>query len=510
MSTRTVREYLRVSKDARVTGRSPDQQHTENVRAIIEQGWALHPAPAYRDTNRSASRYAKLVREDFKRLIEDLETGNFGADVLAIWESSRGSRRVGEWVDLVDLCRQRNVLIWVTTHGRAYDPNRSRDRRSLLEDAVDAEYESDKISERRKRSARASAAEGRPHGKNIYGYRRVYDEGTRDLLRVEPRPEQARVVIEAAHRVLAREPFYAIAKDFNERGIPTRRAKRNPPFENEAWTPSTVKQMLRLPAYAGKRDYCGSIVGDAMWPALIPFEQWQQLQAIMDAPSRKGPRDHMGRYLLSGIALCGVCGAPLKSQKHTYIPRRANADGAPQPRHTYRSYICPGIPGVRRPAGTPNWHAGMRMNLLDEIVIDQLLQHVRDSTIPSHHEGTDEKAWAMRLDLLKEIAEHEHYLDTVRAQAAAARRFELALDQQTRVQPFIDAARRKIADLTTPNPLVRALSDAPDSRQAWDALELPEQRRLVRGIMTPVLQRIKPSERGSNRPVPDRVEIIWR
>lgn len=510
MATMTVREYLRVSKDARGTGRSPDQQHAENLRAVAEQGWVSHAAPPYRDTDRSASRYAKRLREDFRRLIEDLESGNFGADVLAIWESSRGSRRVGEWVDLVDLCRQRNVLIWVTTHGRAYDPNRSRDRRSLLEDAVDAEYESDKISERRKRSARAAATEGRPHGKNIYGYRRVYDEETRDLLRVEPRPEQARVVVEAAHRVLAREPFYSIAKDFNARGIPTRRAKRNPPRENEAWTPSTVKQMLRLPAYAGKRDYCGSIVGDAMWPALIPFEQWQQLQAIVGAPSRKGPRDHTARYLLSGIALCGVCGAPLKSQKHTYIPRRMSADGGPQPRRTYRSYVCPGIPGIRRPDGVPSWHAGMRMNLLDDIVVAQLLQHVRDTTIPAEAAGADEKTWAMRMDLLEEIAAHESYLDSVRAQAAAARRFELALDQQARVQPFIDAARRKIADLMTPNPLVRVLSDAPDSRQAWDALELPEQRRLVRTTMTPVLHRIRDAERGHSDPIPQRVEVIWR
>jgi hypothetical protein len=150
------------------------------------------------------------------------------------------------------------------------------------------------------------------------------------------------------------------------------------------------------------------------------------------------------------------------------------------------------------------------MELLDEIVIDHLIRHVRDATISAHGDGVNEEAWAMRMDLLDEIAAHESYLDSVRAQAAAARRFELALDQQARVQPFIDAARRKIADLMTPNPLVRTLSDAPDSRQAWDALELQEQRRLVRAIMTPVLQRIKPSERGSHRPVPDRVEIIWR
>jgi site-specific DNA recombinase len=40
-------------------------------------------------------------------LIADLEQDRFGAQVLMIWESSRGSRRVGEWVRLLELCEQR-------------------------------------------------------------------------------------------------------------------------------------------------------------------------------------------------------------------------------------------------------------------------------------------------------------------------------------------------------------------------------------------------------------------
>ncbi|ONK25217.1 hypothetical protein BLX87_00960 [Bacillus sp. VT-16-64] len=136
------------------------------------------------------------------------------------------SRRVGEWVDLIDLCKEREVRIWVTTHGRLYDPANARDRRTLLEDAVDAEYESDKTSERIRRNVRAAAEAGRPHGKNVYGYQRVYDGKTRELLRVDEHLEQAAIVREAARRVLAGESFYAIAKDFNLRGIPPRRPTR--------------------------------------------------------------------------------------------------------------------------------------------------------------------------------------------------------------------------------------------------------------------------------------------
>lgn len=98
MSPKIVREYLRGSKDTQQSGRSPDQQHAENAAAIERQGWSLHPSPPYGATDRSASRYATRAREDFKRLVGDLESDDFDADILAMWESSRGSRRVGEWV----------------------------------------------------------------------------------------------------------------------------------------------------------------------------------------------------------------------------------------------------------------------------------------------------------------------------------------------------------------------------------------------------------------------------
>ena len=142
-----IREYLRVSKDRSSRGKSPDQQHDENVAALMNRGWDIHPEP-YRDNDRSASRYSKQAREGFAKLMSDLEEDAFGAGALGLWESSRGSRRTGEWVDLIELCEERGIRIWVTTHGRLYDPANARDRRTLLEDAVDSEYESAKTSKR--------------------------------------------------------------------------------------------------------------------------------------------------------------------------------------------------------------------------------------------------------------------------------------------------------------------------------------------------------------------------
>ncbi len=87
----------------------------------------------------------------------DLESDTFGADVLVLWESSRGSRKVGEWVTLIDWCEMRGVKIFVTTHERTYDPANGRDRRTLIEDATDSEYESYKVHKRVARTAASQA-----------------------------------------------------------------------------------------------------------------------------------------------------------------------------------------------------------------------------------------------------------------------------------------------------------------------------------------------------------------
>jgi DNA invertase Pin-like site-specific DNA recombinase len=125
--------------------RSIEEQHNENQQAADDCGVIL--GEPYEDKSISASRYSRKAREGFPRLLADLEHGRFRADELWLWESSRGSRRVGEWVTLIELCEQRQVKIRVTTHNRTYDP--SNGRSSLAAGGCGGfEYESGKISAR--------------------------------------------------------------------------------------------------------------------------------------------------------------------------------------------------------------------------------------------------------------------------------------------------------------------------------------------------------------------------
>ncbi len=315
-----VREYLRVSDDKGGGLGSPAEQHNENAEHAIRNGWKLGEPYAEREAI-SASRYSDKGRDEFGRLLADLAAGQFLARILILWESSRGSRMVGEWVDLIEACEVAGVLIYVTTHSRLYDPADPRDRRTLLEDAVDSEYESAKTRKRVLRSTAARAARGEPHGRVPYGYQRAYDPITRRLIRQEKHLGEAPNVEELFARLHAGDTFKAITADWATRRILTRGSKACPP---RPFRHTDLLKMARNPAYAGLRvrtpkgakrapgDLDGAV--EAKWPALVDAEAFHAVQAALADPSRRTSRDGRARHLLGMIARCGACGGPLTAR----------------------------------------------------------------------------------------------------------------------------------------------------------------------------------------------------
>lgn len=502
-----VREYLRVSQDRSGIGKSPVQQHDEMAVECDRRRWRLHPVP-YRDDNRSASRYARKPREAFLELMDDLRADAFDADALGIWESSRGSRRTSEWLELIDLCMERGVLIWVLTHGRVYDPANARDRRSLREDASDAEYESDKTSERLKRDVRANAEKGRPHGKQIYGYRRIYDSETRNLIEVVPHPEQAPIVIEAARRVLAGETFYMIAKDFNRRDLAPRRKAYRATRKNLGWTSVAIKQMLSTPAYAALRQHRGEIIGPAMWPALIEPQTWRKLQTVMNPPHRKRSNTWPAKHLLTGIAACGECGANVRVGKQNAGKRRPNKKtGASHPRNHYNTYVCVGAPG------RTGFHVAMKESHLDAIVVDLVLARIERPDFLARIGQRDQDADAERDGLLREIEQHREWLGQVAAEAERRRDIGYLSRQEDLVLPKIEAAEARLGFLSGADPVILDLARSGRVREIWseheEAGDIDWCRHVVRSVVTPRLHRSR-RPRGSKGLEPERVVPDWR
>lgn len=482
-----------MSKDRGKQGKSPAQQHEENARAVADHGWELHPEP-YQDVDKGASRYSRVKRDGYARLVEDIEGGHFGADVLVLWESSRGSRRVGEWATLIDLCADAGINIFVTVNDHLYDTSNGHDRQTLQTDAVASEYETAKSSTRILRAVNANAREGRPHGKNLYGYQRIYEQGPGgpQLASVEPDPVTGPIVREVAARALQGETYYGIARDLNVRGVPPRRPVRHEYNQSRGWTGSMLKQMLSRPAYAGLREHNGEIVGDAVWPALIPEEDWRKLQV----KRATAPPERDVKRLLVGLAECSGCGGRLRSG------RQSAGRGKDGQARRYSTYICAGYasptPGTK--------HVSIKQEHLDLIVSEAVIARLSRpdflTAAQSFDGGVDEE----RARLSEQIKADKEYLDEVRQKAAEAGMFDLVIDQERRVRPRIEANEQRLRALSGHSEDVLALAEEGDVRAAWERLDVNRQRTVIRELLVPV---VKPAQRGQKGLQPDRVEVRW-
>lgn len=539
------REYLRVSKSDgdRYTdhSKSTDEQTAENQVAIARQGWKRHPSPIT-EPDVSASRFSKVLREKFWNMLAEIESGQFGADILVLWESSRGSRRVGEWEDLIDACAAQRIQIWVTTHNRIYDLRNNRDRKTMLEDAVDSDYESGKTSERLRRAMRANAEAGRVHGKNLYGYRRIkeYDEAKRKEVLVEiiEDPKQAPIVKEAVRRVIAGESYHQIAKSFNEREIPIRRVAYKEHNQMKGWTSVSIKQMIEMPAYRGIRQHTRDGVTElldvkTMWPALISPEEWAALEARFAHDKQKWPNSRSDeiKHMLTGVARCGVCGSIVRVGKQNEGPREPvfDSDGKPvlypkghryegkqmkKAAGVYFTYMCQGAPG------RTGFHVAMKEEHLDQAITELVLARLERPDFLATAGQKDGDVDAERQAILDEIKGYQEWLEQVRERATRERKLDLLFDQQERTEPLIRDAQRRLEALVKVDPVVVDMVKAGDIRKRWKRLSIAERRHIISAVVTPVINTVpvKPkgekwegnNYRGAKGINTERLELIWK
>lgn len=466
----TGREYLRVSLDRSGRARSVDEQHADNARDAEREGIIL--GEAYRDNSRSASRYARQARDDFDRLMSDLGTGAFGAELLVLWESSRGSRKVGEWVELIEACERRRVRIRVTTHGRTYDPANIRDRRSLLEDAVDSEYESGKVSTRARRTAAANFAQGKPHGYAPYGYRRRYDERSRAYIAQELHPDEAPVVAELFSRLLAGHSLRSIATDFATRGIEKR--------SGGAFSAQHLRSLALNPSYAALRVHVpkqdtmssgrvlraalseGSQVTEGAWPAVVSKEDFLAVRERLTDPTRVTSRPGRGKHLLSMIARCAECDGPLSAAY------RASA----------RQYVCHRASCVRIDADD-----------LDTLATDLMIEYLSRPDVYDGIQAAGEPGGehaSERAAVRDEIAEIRARLgELADAVAAGGISVSLAARSEPQLLARLAAAEQRDLELTNPPALHGFVQPGVDIRFSWEQAPLSARRELARFLLDP-------------------------
>jgi site-specific DNA recombinase len=115
-------------------------------------------------------------------------------------------------------------------------------------------------------------------------------------------PDEAAVIRQAATDILDRRiSLKAVARDLRDRGEPT--------VTGTAWSAKTLRDILLKAAVAGKQVRAGELV-EAPWEPILDQPTWKRLGDHLTDPSRRTNtgRANEPRWLLSGFAVCGVCG----------------------------------------------------------------------------------------------------------------------------------------------------------------------------------------------------------
>lgn len=485
------REYRRLS-DAK-GGTSLNDQGTDNAAAAADNDWRLHASP-YIDDGLSASRYATKRRDDFEQLVADLRSGPtgrqgaFGADVLMLWESSRGSRKVGEWVSFIELCEEKQVRIWVTTHERLYDPRNGRDRKSLIEDAADSEYESYKIHRRVTRTAAAQARAGRPYGQAPYGLMPVYDPANGKLQTWVEDPRRAMVVRELFRLLELHVPTAEITRRFERRGYTTREGK---PF-----TGPHLIDMAGRASYTGLRTYKGTLY-EGIWDGIVPRERFWNVQRLLGAPGRATYRGGGTRYELTAGLRCSRCDSLLRVE--------FGGEGGKRQR--------------RKPAYKCNrGHVVVERQPIDDLIIGKpddlgvLLEFLsRDDIYERLAVDSDDDTTLqdLRAQLTTARAERDEMRDAKGATLAEV--LVLANSLAAKEKEVEDLEERE-RQLTLPTVVLSLIKPGANVWQTWCETSIAGRRQLVRLFLSPKylgIPYILPSPRtGPNQPVAER--LVWR
>lgn len=480
--------YARVSRDESGLGRSVEEQEQELRAWAGREGWTVVDVVS---ETASASRFARSERAAWARVMKAIESG--AIDAVLTWEASRAQRDLAAYSALRDACLTHGVL-WGYS-GRLYDfTDRDARFRTGL-DALLAEDEAARTSERVRRAVRANAERGHVHGRNLYGYQRIYDPVTGVRVSVDEHPEHGRVVREIASRLEKGESAYSIAGDLNRRGVPPRTAQA---AKTTGWTSVAISEIGRNPGYTGKRVFRGHVLEvQAEWPVLINEDAWERIQQQLDARPRKSVTDFHTRYLLSGLARCGVCASRLvKGHQNRGRPKPG------EPRQQYDVYYC------KSPRlGERTGHVSVSLKSLDDLITDITVARLRQPDALDAIGAGDAERDARRADLREAIAADRAYLEEVGRQAAQKRDVALLVTQESLVRPRLEAAERELRSLVSADPILVEMASVGDVAATWVALSLEEKRRVIGALMIPVVHRAeKPGRRGR---VHERVRIEW-
>jgi site-specific DNA recombinase len=259
--------------------------------------------------------------------------------------------RLGDWDGIIGYRMDRlfrnqlDFLLWVRDLGDVHskvvidvedgtDTSTPAGRRTLNDRVQAADYERQRMVERRSKAAKRIRLDGRYGGGPIpFGLKRERTEDGWILIEHKPYADEARDI---AQRIIAGESANSIVLDMNRRGVPTsRNAQRiieGKEPTDALWAASALLRYLRSPSLKGyvlnypKKGQTGKptiVYGRDGLPvrrtAILDDDTWQAVQDVIKnaGDGRATGRRSNAATLLLGIAKCGECGGSLHSDQRS-------------------------------------------------------------------------------------------------------------------------------------------------------------------------------------------------
>lgn len=300
----------------------------------------------YEDNATSASK--SRATSDWAKMLEDAtevkgENGRVTRprliDVVIAVDMDRLLRSIGDLGDLM----KTGVKV-LTVDGEIDLTSADGEFRASMLAAI-ARFEVRRKSERQKRANEGRASKGqRVGGRRPFGYEA-------DGVTVRQNEKDA---IVKGYTMLAHEEqgLGDIARYWNAEGLSTGQNKRLTTEEKlagkkpvpSAWTRSGVRQVMLNRRNIGRLVYLGEEqAAPAEWPPLVGDEVFEAVHAKLTDTGRR-TLGAVPIHLLTGIALCGVCGGAVHSgaarRKGSQAEKAGLAEGATKTFIGHRTYRC--------------------------------------------------------------------------------------------------------------------------------------------------------------------------
>lgn len=282
--------YCRISRDRVGAGLGVERQE-KDCRDLAERlGETV--LDVFIDNDLSA--YSGKRRPAYERLLTGLR-GNAYTTVLA-WHPDRLHRSPLELERFIDVIETAGATVHTVTAG-TLDLSTPTGRMQARIVGVMARHESEHKSERIKRKHLELAENGQPSG----GLRPFgYQPDGRTL-----KDDEAAIVTELCSRFLAGDSIHHLVIDLNQRGIST--------VTGVPWNNQTVRDLIGRARNAGIRIRYGEVFSDGVWPPIVGKDTWAACRAKLDDPTRRTSFSNVRKYLLTGLAVCGLCGRKVRT-----------------------------------------------------------------------------------------------------------------------------------------------------------------------------------------------------